>query len=295
MLQLTNTQSAGLNLLVCYRNVTVTGNKGTETVFDQQFQRARLQLCGSCTWTFHNITVANDSSGSAPANELFVAGQLGARVILKVSNPLPTHPHTTTTTTTKPAHYLAVPPRGRRPCSPAFVRAMRIDLQQHHCERHSAPIAVQPQISCWWQPSWVLLKVTPPPLWPLAQPICDLCGSSRWCHDLADLAQCRAMRSCSTLLLQDANVLRMACPSTADTLGVLSITPRSTAFQQQQQQYTDKDISIQGRTFPAAMFAQSFSTDVAPTQEGRANIGGYALLWQNTGGPRHGGGGGDQV
>lgn len=65
------------------RNVTVSGAKGTDTVLDQQFQRARLQLCGNCTWTYQNITVANDSRGSAAGNELFVAAELGARVILQ--------------------------------------------------------------------------------------------------------------------------------------------------------------------------------------------------------------------
>lgn len=70
------------------RNVTVSGANGTNTVVDQQFQRARLQLCGSCTWTYRNITVANDNKGSAASNELFVAAELGARVILQDANVL---------------------------------------------------------------------------------------------------------------------------------------------------------------------------------------------------------------
>jgi len=65
------------------RNVTVSGAKGTDTVLDQQFQRARLQLCGNCTWTYQNITVANDSRGSGAGNELFVAAELGARLVLQ--------------------------------------------------------------------------------------------------------------------------------------------------------------------------------------------------------------------
>jgi hypothetical protein len=52
-------------------------------VLDQQFQKARLQLCGGCTWTFRNITVANDSRGSGLGNDLFVAAELGARVVLQ--------------------------------------------------------------------------------------------------------------------------------------------------------------------------------------------------------------------
>lgn len=39
----------------------------------------------------------------------------------------------------------------------------------------------------------------------------------------------------------------------------------------------------QGTSYPNALYAQSFSTDVAPSQAGRANTGGYALLWTNTG------------
>jgi hypothetical protein len=64
--------------------LTVTGARGTQTVWDQQFLHARLQLCGSCAWTFTNITVANDNKGSALDNELFVAAALGARLILQV-------------------------------------------------------------------------------------------------------------------------------------------------------------------------------------------------------------------
>lgn len=64
--------------------MTVTGARGTQTVWDQQFLRARLQLCGRCSWTFANITVANDHKGSALDNELFVAAALGAKVILQV-------------------------------------------------------------------------------------------------------------------------------------------------------------------------------------------------------------------
>jgi len=41
----------------------------------------------------------------------------------------------------------------------------------------------------------------------------------------------------------------------------------------------------QGTTYPDALFAQDFSTDVSPSQEGRSNTGGYALLWLNTGRP----------
>jgi hypothetical protein len=39
----------------------------------------------------------------------------------------------------------------------------------------------------------------------------------------------------------------------------------------------------QGTTYRDALFAHSFSTDVAPSQEGRSATGGYALLWNNTG------------
>ena len=52
-------------------------------MLDQQFQRARLQLCGNCTWTYSNITVANDTRSSTAGNELFVAAELGAKVVLE--------------------------------------------------------------------------------------------------------------------------------------------------------------------------------------------------------------------
>lgn len=65
------------------RNVTVTGARGTSTIFDQAFLQGKVQLCGTCTWTFTNITVANDRKSSDQANDLFVAGQLGARLILR--------------------------------------------------------------------------------------------------------------------------------------------------------------------------------------------------------------------
>lgn len=42
----------------------------------------------------------------------------------------------------------------------------------------------------------------------------------------------------------------------------------------------------QGVTYPDALFADSVSTDVAPSQEGRSKTGGYALLWTNTGAGR---------
>lgn len=88
-------------------------------------------------------------------------------------------------------------------------------------------------------------------------------------------------------------MLRLACPSPADTSGVLSITPPSAAFQagsgrhttQQQQQHSTRDVVVQGRTYPGSLYIQSFSTDVAPSQEGRANTGGYALLWRDTARP----------
>lgn len=70
------------------RNVTVSGAKGTDTVLDQQFQRARLQLCGNCTWKFSNITIANDTKSSSAGNEMFVAAQLGARLVLQDANVL---------------------------------------------------------------------------------------------------------------------------------------------------------------------------------------------------------------
>ncbi len=97
-------------------------------------------------------------------------------------------------------------------------------------------------------------------------------------------------------------MLRLACPSPADTSGVLSLTPPSAAFQagsgrhttqqlqqqqqqQQLQQHSTSDIVVQGRTYPGSLYIQSFSTDVGPSQEGRANTGGYALLWRDTARP----------
>jgi hypothetical protein len=91
-------------------------------------------------------------------------------------------------------------------------------------------------------------------------------------------------------------VLRLACPSPADTSDVLSLTPPSAAFQtlgsgreptaqQQQQQHSTREVVVQGHTYPGSLFTKSFSTDVAPSQEGRANTGGYALLWRNTARP----------
>lgn len=41
----------------------------------------------------------------------------------------------------------------------------------------------------------------------------------------------------------------------------------------------------QGTSYPAALFANDFSTDVPPSQEGRSNTGGYALMWHDTGRP----------
>jgi hypothetical protein len=54
------------------------------------------------------------------------------------------------------------------------------------------------------------------------------------------------------VVLQDAAVLRLACPSPADSSSVWAITPRSAAFgdgkAQQQQQHSTRDITIQVRS-----------------------------------------------
>lgn len=107
------------------RNITITGAQGRDTVLDQQFQRARLQLCGGCTWTFRNITVANDTRGSGLGNDLFVAAELGARVVLQDASVL-------RLACPSPADTLGV--LDITPRSAAFrdVEAREHQQQQHH-------------------------------------------------------------------------------------------------------------------------------------------------------------------
>lgn len=114
-----------LSLSSLYRNITITGGQGRDTVLDQQFKRARLQLCGDCTWTFRNITVANDSRGSGLGNDLFVAAELGARVILQDASVL-------RLACPSPADTLGV--LDITPRSAAFrdVEAQEHQPQQHH-------------------------------------------------------------------------------------------------------------------------------------------------------------------
>lgn len=45
----------------------MTGLHGTDDVLDLQFALSKVELCPTCTWTWRNITVANERRGGGPA------------------------------------------------------------------------------------------------------------------------------------------------------------------------------------------------------------------------------------
>jgi hypothetical protein len=125
----------------------------------------------------------------------------------------------------------------------------------------------------------------------------ELCGGCTWLFERITVAHDHkasgsdndlfsAARLGARLVLRDAVVLRAACPSPDDALGVLVLTPRSAAFgpaaQQRQQQHATANVTVQGVSYPGSLLARDFSTDISPSQEGRSRSGGYALQMVNT-------------
>lgn len=62
----------------------MTGADGVNTVLDLEFLHGVVQLCSTCTFTFRNITIANERRGNNSPVDFFVGQPTPGRSIVKL-------------------------------------------------------------------------------------------------------------------------------------------------------------------------------------------------------------------